>query len=42
VPKGSRVYQAIEAAGGLKGRVDAASLNMARMLTDGEQILVGL
>ena len=42
VPKGSRVYQAIEAAGGLKGRVDTASLNMARVLTDGEQILVGL
>jgi competence protein ComEA len=42
VPKGSRVYQAIEAAGGLKGRVDTASLNMARVLTDGEQIVVGL
>lgn len=42
VPKGSRVYEAIEAAGGLKGRVDTASLNMARVLTDGEQILVGL
>jgi competence protein ComEA len=42
VPKGSRVYQAIEAAGGLRGRVDTASLNMARVLTDGEQILVGL
>lgn len=42
VPKGSRVYQAIKAAGGLKGKVDVASLNMARELTDGEQILVGL
>lgn len=42
VPKGSRVYQAIEAAGGLKGRVDTTPLNMARELTDGEQILVGL
>jgi competence protein ComEA len=42
VPKGSRVYQAIEAAGGLKGRVDTATLNMARVLTDGEQILVGI
>lgn len=42
VPKGSRVYQAIEAAGGLKGRADTASLNMARILTDGEQILVGI
>ena len=42
VPKGSRVYQAIEAAGGLKGRVDTATLNMARVLADGEQILVGI
>jgi competence protein ComEA len=42
VPKGSRVYQAIEAAGGLKGQVDTASLNLARVLTDGEQVLVGL
>ncbi|MBC7632407.1 MAG: helix-hairpin-helix domain-containing protein [Flavobacterium sp.] len=42
VPKGSRVYQAIEAAGGPRGRVDTASLNMARVLSDGEQILVGL
>lgn len=42
VPKGSRVYQAIEAAGGLKGRVDTAALNMARVLSDGEQLLVGI
>jgi competence protein ComEA len=42
VPKGSRVYQAIEAAGGLKGRPDTASLNMARVLADGEQLLVGI
>jgi competence protein ComEA len=42
LPKGSRVYEAIQAAGGLKGRVDTTSLNMARELTDGEQVLVGL
>lgn len=42
VPKGSRVYEAIEAAGGLKGAVDTTALNMARELADGEQILVGL
>ncbi|MEJ7636240.1 helix-hairpin-helix domain-containing protein [Aeromicrobium sp.] len=42
VPKGSRVYQAIEAAGGLKGKADTASLNMARVLTDGEQIMVDI
>ena len=42
IPKGSRVYEAIEAAGGLRGRVDTAALNLAREVTDGEQILVGL
>ena len=42
VPKGSRVFEAIEAAGGLRGRVDTTSLNLARELADGEQILVGL
>lgn len=42
VPRGSRVYEAIAAAGGVKGRVDTTSLNLARELTDGEQILVGL
>jgi len=42
VPKGSRVYEAIAAAGGLKGKVDTTALNMARVLTDGEQLLVGL
>jgi competence protein ComEA len=42
VPKGSRVYEAIEAAGGLAGRVDTTALNMARELGDGEQILVGV
>ncbi|MET0928323.1 MAG: helix-hairpin-helix domain-containing protein [Aeromicrobium sp.] len=40
--KGSRVYQAIEAAGGVKGAVDTTALNLARELTDGEQVLVGL
>lgn len=42
VPKGSRVFEAIEAAGGLKGKVNTTALNMARVLTDGEQLLVGL
>lgn len=42
VPKGSRVFEAIEAAGGLKGQVDTTALNMARELADGEQILVGV
>lgn len=42
VPRGSRVFEAIEAAGGLKGRVDTTALNLARELTDGEQIVVGI
>lgn len=42
VPKGSRVFEAIDAAGGLKGRVDVTGINMARELTDGEQVLVGI
>ena len=42
VPPGSRVYEAIEAAGGLDGRVDVTGLNMARELADGEQVLVGI
>jgi competence protein ComEA len=42
VPKGSRVYEAIKAAGGLKGKPDTSQLNMARVLSDGEQILVGM
>jgi competence protein ComEA len=42
LPKGWRVFEAIKAAGGLKGRVDTTSLNMARELNDGEQVLVGV
>jgi competence protein ComEA len=42
LPAGSRVFEAIEAAGGLKGEVDTTALNMARELADGEQVLVGL
>lgn len=42
LPKGSRVYEAIEAAGGLKGKVDTTTLNLARELTDGEQVIVGI
>ncbi len=39
---GSRVVDALEAAGGARGGVDLASLNLARPLVDGEQILVGV
>ena len=39
---GSRVVDAIEAAGGARPRVDLTGLNLARVLVDGEQVLVGL
>lgn len=42
LPAGARVHEAIEAAGGLDGTVDTTSLNLARQLSDGEQVLVGV
>lgn len=42
LPPGSRVVDAVEAAGGALRGVDLASLNLARPLVDGEQILVGV
>ncbi len=39
---GSRVVDALKAAGGAGPRVDLSSLNLARLVVDGEQILVGL
>jgi len=41
LPLGSRVVDALEAAGGTRRGVRLGSLNLARLLTDGEQILVG-
>lgn len=41
LPAGSRVLDAIEAAGGTRPGVDLSGLNRARILADGEQILVG-
>jgi competence protein ComEA len=41
LPAGSRVADALEKAGGPRGRVDLSTLNLARVLVDGEQILVG-
>ncbi len=38
---GSRVYQAIEKAGGLREDACATELNQARVLTDGEMIYIG-
>ncbi|MEO5853464.1 MAG: ComEA family DNA-binding protein [Nocardioides sp.] len=39
---GSRVVDALEAAGGARAGVDLSSLNLARPLVDGEQLLVGV
>jgi competence protein ComEA len=39
---GSRVVDALEAAGGARAGVDLSGLNLARQLVDGEQILVGV
>lgn len=39
---GARVVDAIEAAGGARPGVDLSSLNLARLLVDGEQVLVGV
>jgi competence protein ComEA len=38
---GARVIDAVEAAGGLRRGVDLTGVNLARLLTDGEQVLVG-
>ena len=42
LPSGSRVVDALEAAGGARRGVDLTSLNLARPVVDGEQILVGV
>jgi competence protein ComEA len=41
LPAGSRVHEAIAAAGGVQRGVDTSGLNLARKLTDGEQVLIG-
>ena len=38
---GSRVHDAIAAAGGLTGKADPGELNLAQAVTDGQQIVVG-
>jgi competence protein ComEA len=42
LPVGSRVVDALEKAGGARRGVDLTSLNLARVLVDGEQIVVGV
>ncbi|WP_347404528.1 ComEA family DNA-binding protein [Streptomyces sp. MST-110588] len=41
LPQGSRVADALQAAGGVLRGASLRSLNRARLLTDGEQIIVG-
>jgi competence protein ComEA len=41
VPAGARLADALEAAGGALPGTDVAALNLARRLTDGEQLVVG-
>lgn len=42
LPGGSRVADALRAAGGVKPGTDVTGLNRARVLMDGEQVVVGL
>ena len=42
LPSGSRVVDAIEAAGGLRPGASSGDLNLARVLVDGEQVAVGV
>lgn len=42
LPSGSRVVDALDAAGGARRGVDLTALNLARPLVDGEQVLVGV
>ena len=42
LPEGSRVLDAVQAAGGAEAGVDLTGLNLARFVGDGEQVLVGI
>jgi competence protein ComEA len=42
LPTGSRVFDAVQAAGGARPGVDLVSLNLAAPLQDGQQVVVGL
>ncbi|MBT2900178.1 ComEA family DNA-binding protein [Streptomyces sp. McG3] len=42
LPAGSRVADALDAAGGVRAGTDVTGLNRARVLMDGEQVVVGL
>ncbi len=42
LPPGARVADAVQSAGGALPKVDLASVNLARPLVDGEQLLIGV
>ena len=42
LPPGSRVDDAVAAAGGVLGGVDPVTVNLARKLADGEQLVIGV
>jgi competence protein ComEA len=42
LPSGARVQDAVTAAGGMAAGVDPVSVNLARKLADGEQLVIGL
>lgn len=42
LPAGSRVIDALRKAGGARAKVDLSGINLARVLADGEQVLVGV
>jgi competence protein ComEA len=42
LPEGSRVVDALRAAGGARRGASLAGLNLARVLSDGEQVVVGV
>lgn len=42
LPPGSRVADAVDAAGGSRTGADLSTVNLARVLVDGEQVVVGL
>jgi competence protein ComEA len=41
LPENSRVQDAINAAGGLTRRADPGELNLAQLLSDGQQVMIG-
>jgi len=41
LPSGARVTDAVTAAGGMLAGVDPATVNLARKLSDGEQLVIG-